>query len=56
MMCVSTALFRVFAIDTPRLDLPAGVTAADAFRAMHEHVLTEAATYATYSLNADTME
>lgn len=44
--------FRVFALDVGRLDVPDRFTAADAFRAMHGHVLAEAATYATYSLNA----
>lgn len=44
--------FRVFALDVERLDVPGGFTAADVFRAMHGHVLAEAATHATYSLNA----
>lgn len=44
--------FRVFALDVARLDLPERFTAADLFRAMHGHVLAEAATYGTYSLNA----
>lgn len=43
--------FRVFALDVERLDLPERFTAADAHRAMHGHVLAEAATYANYSLN-----
>ena len=43
--------FRVFALDVARLDLPEVFTAADVFRAMHGHVLAEATTYATYSLN-----
>jgi Raf kinase inhibitor-like YbhB/YbcL family protein len=43
--------FRVFALDAERLDLPAKFTAADVFRAMQGHVLAEAATYGTYSLN-----
>ena len=42
--------FRVFALDAP-LELPAGFTAADVLRAMHGHVLAEAATYGTYSLH-----
>ena len=48
--------FRVFALDVATLDLP-GVftasefTASDVLRAMHGHVLAEATTYATYSLN-----
>lgn len=45
--------FRVFALDIDRLDLPARFTAADVFRAMHGHVLAEAAIHGTYSLNAD---
>lgn len=45
--------FRVFALDVQRLDLPARFAAADVFRAMHGHVLAEAATWCTYSLNAD---
>jgi Raf kinase inhibitor-like YbhB/YbcL family protein len=44
--------FRVFALDVARLDMPAKFTAADVFRAMHGHVLAEAATWGTYSLNA----
>ena len=43
--------FRVFALDVARLDLPERFTAADVFRAMRGHVLAEAATYGTYSLN-----
>ena len=43
--------FRVFALDVAHLDLPEVFTAADVFRAMHGHVLAEATTYATYSLN-----
>ncbi len=43
--------FRVFALDVDRLDLPTRFAAADVFRAMHGHVLAEAAIYATYSLN-----
>ncbi len=43
--------FRVFALDVERLDLPARFAAADVFRAMHGHVLAEAATWGTYSLN-----
>ena len=44
--------FRLFALDVARLDLPERFTAADAQRAMHGHVLAEAATYGTYALNA----
>jgi Raf kinase inhibitor-like YbhB/YbcL family protein len=43
--------FRVFALDVERLDVGNRFTAADAFRAMHGHVLGEAALYGTYSLN-----
>jgi Raf kinase inhibitor-like YbhB/YbcL family protein len=43
--------FRVFALDVERLELPAAFTAADVFRAMHGHLLAEASTYGTYSLN-----
>ncbi|HVR82401.1 MAG TPA: YbhB/YbcL family Raf kinase inhibitor-like protein [Luteimonas sp.] len=43
--------FRLFALDVPKLDLPAGFTAGDVFRAMHGHVLAEAAVHGTYSLN-----
>lgn len=43
--------FRVFALDVARLDLPPAFTAGDVFRAMHGHVLAEASTYGTYSLN-----
>lgn len=43
--------FRVFALDTERLTLPAAFTAGDVFRAMHGHVLAEASLYGTYSLN-----
>lgn len=43
--------FRLFALDVDRLDVEGRFTAADAFRAMHGHVLGEASTYGTYSLN-----
>lgn len=51
--------FRVFALDVDTLDpvsstgqaLPQRFAAADVFRAMHGHVLAEAATYGTYSLH-----
>ena len=43
--------FRVFALDVDTLELPAVFTAADVFRAMHGHVLAEAAMHGTYSLN-----
>ena len=41
--------FRLFALDAP-LQLPAGFSAADVQRAMHGHVLAEAALHGTYSL------
>ncbi|MCA0392627.1 MAG: YbhB/YbcL family Raf kinase inhibitor-like protein [Proteobacteria bacterium] len=44
--------FRLFALDVATLGLPARFTAGDALRAMQGHVLAEAATYGTYSLNA----
>lgn len=44
--------FRLFALDVEQLELPQRFTAADAFRAMHGHVLGEASLYGTYSLNA----
>ena len=43
--------FRLFALDTSTLDLPAGFGAGDVFRAMHGHVLAEAAVHGTYSLH-----
>jgi len=43
--------FRVFALDVPTLDLPQRFTAADAYRAMHGHVLAEATLHGTYTLN-----
>ncbi len=43
--------FRLFALDLARLDVPDRFTAADVHRAMHGHVLAEAAIYGTYSLN-----
>lgn len=43
--------FRLFALDVEKLELPQRFTAADVFRAMYGHVLTEALTYGTYSLN-----
>ncbi|EKT4448439.1 TPA: YbhB/YbcL family Raf kinase inhibitor-like protein [Stenotrophomonas maltophilia] len=43
--------FRVFALDVASLDLPQRFTAADAYRAMHGHVLAEAALHGTYTLN-----
>ena len=45
--------FRVFALDVATLALPDRFTAADVFRAMHGHVLAEAAEYGTYTLNGE---
>lgn len=44
--------FRLFALDADALALPDAFTAGDVLKAMHGHVLAEAATYGTYSLNA----
>jgi Raf kinase inhibitor-like YbhB/YbcL family protein len=43
--------FRVFALDVEKLDVDDRFTAADVFRAMQGHVLAEASTYGTYTLN-----
>ena len=43
--------FRLFALGVDRLELPAGFTAADAFHAMHGHVLGETAIHGTYTLH-----
>lgn len=43
--------FRVFALDVERLDLPARFDGPAALRAMHGHVLAEAAVHGTYSLH-----
>lgn len=43
--------FRLFALDVERLDLPEAFDAADLHRAMRGHVLDEASTYGTYTLN-----
>jgi Raf kinase inhibitor-like YbhB/YbcL family protein len=45
--------FRVFALDIDRLELPPRFGAGEVFRAMHGHVLAEAATYGTYRLAGD---
>lgn len=44
--------FRLYALDVAKLDVPSEFTAADAMRAMHGHVLDEAAIYGTYRLHA----
>ncbi len=43
--------FRLFALDVESLDLPDAFTAGDVFQAMRGHLLAEAATYGTYTLN-----
>jgi len=43
--------FRLFALDVERLPVEGGFTAADVHRAMHGHVLAEAAIHGTYTLN-----
>ena len=43
--------FRLFALDTAKLDVPEKFTAHDALAAMHGHVLAEASTYGTYRLH-----
>ncbi|WP_368563054.1 YbhB/YbcL family Raf kinase inhibitor-like protein [Pseudoxanthomonas sp. UTMC 1351] len=43
--------FRLFALDVENLPLPERFTAADVFRAMHQHVLAEATMHGTYALN-----
>jgi Raf kinase inhibitor-like YbhB/YbcL family protein len=43
--------FRLFALDVDRLPVPDRFTAADVFAAMQGHVLTEASTWGSYSLN-----
>lgn len=43
--------FRLFALDVATLAVPAAFTAADTLRAMQGHVLAEAATQGTYTLN-----
>lgn len=45
--------FRVFALDVPALVLPTPFTASDVHRAMHGHVLAEAALHGTYTLNPE---
>ncbi len=45
--------FRLFALDVATLELPPRFSAADVHRAMHGHVLAEAAVHGTYSLNTD---
>jgi Raf kinase inhibitor-like YbhB/YbcL family protein len=44
--------FRLFALDVEKLPLPERFTAADVFRAMHQHVLAETTIHGTYALHA----
>ena len=44
--------FRLFALDTDKLELAAKFTSVDVFRVMHGHVLAEASTHGTYSLHS----
>ena len=46
--------FRLFALDVAALDVPQRFIAADAFQAMHGHVLAEAAVMGSYSLHPGT--
>jgi len=43
--------FRLYALDVERLPLEGDFTTTDAHRAMHGHVLAEAAIHGTYTLN-----
>ncbi len=45
--------FRLFALDTDRLELPWRFRMADVLRALHPHVLAEATLFGTYSLNPE---
>ena len=45
--------FRVFALDVETLELPPAFTAAEVFHAMQGHLLGEASTFGTYTLNTD---
>lgn len=45
--------FRLFALDTDRLELPWRFRLGDVLRALHPHVLAEATLFGTYSLNPD---
>lgn len=47
--------FRLLALDTAKLQLPAKFTAADVFRAIDGHVLAEASVHGSYSLNPKAM-
>ena len=44
-------IFRLYALDVPRLDLPARFTCADVLNAIHGHIIDEAQLIATYTLN-----
>lgn len=45
--------FRLFALDTDKLELPDKFIAGDVFRAMHGHVLGEASVHGTYALHPE---
>lgn len=45
-------VFRLFALDIDRLELPARFTAADLERAIDGHVLAEASVHGVYAINA----
>ena len=44
-------IFRLYALDVPRLDLAARFTCADVLNAIHGHIIDEAQLIATYTLN-----
>jgi Raf kinase inhibitor-like YbhB/YbcL family protein len=44
-------VFRMYALDVPRLDLPARFTCADVLNAIHGHIIDEAQLIGTYTLN-----
>ena len=47
--------FRLFALDVEKLALPSRFAAGDVLHAMQGHVLGEALTFGTYSLNAEAL-
>jgi Raf kinase inhibitor-like YbhB/YbcL family protein len=48
---VHNYIFRLYALDVPRLDLPATFTGADLRKAIFGHILDEAQLIASYTLN-----
>jgi len=44
-------IFRLYALDVPRLDLPPRFTCADVLNAIHGHIIDEAQLITTYTLN-----